>query len=163
MDALAGIAVSSGSMPTLRLTPHSRSRCSHHDSDLCFVAQSPNQSQTVIYPRAPFLPWLTTPIKLEYDGQSTREEFSGLTIQASRLTPLPKIAFSVQTGLLTSLCAIIAITCVSHHLLRHMQCFLTRNDTDPRLTRHLHIWIFLFLTGSTYVRIRHMVMDSCSF
>ena len=163
MDALAGTTVSSGSMPILRLTPHSRSRCSHHGSDLCFVAQGPNQSQTVIYSRALFLPWLTTSIKLEYDGQSTRKEFSGLAVQASRLTPLPKIAFSVQTGLLTSLCAIIAITCVSHHLLRHVQCFLTRDDTDRRLTRHLHICSFLFLTGSTYVRIRHMVIDPCSF
>jgi len=81
MDALAGTIVSSGSMPTLRLTPRSRSRCSHHDSDLCLVARSPNQSQTVIYSRAPFLPWLTTPIKLEYDDKSTREEFPGLTVQ----------------------------------------------------------------------------------
>ena len=117
MDALAGITVSSGSMSTLRLTLHSRSRYSHHDNDLCSIAQSPNKCQTVIYSCALLLHWLTTPIKLEYDSQSTREEFPGLTVQTSRLTPLPKIAFSVQTGMLTSLCAITAITCVSHHLL----------------------------------------------
>jgi len=77
---MAGTTVSSESMPTLRLTLHSRSRCSHHDSDLCFVAQSPNKYQTVIYSRALFLPWLTIPIKLEYDGQSAREEFPGLKV-----------------------------------------------------------------------------------
>ena len=150
-------------MSNLRLTPHSRSRCCHHDNDLCSVAQSPNKCQTVIYSRALLLHWLTTPIKLEYDSQSTREEFPGLTVQTSRLKPLPKIAFSAQTGMLTSLFAIIAITCVSHHLLRYVQCFLTRNDTDRRLTRHPHIFIFLLHAGSTYVRIRHMVMNPCSF
>ena len=150
-------------MSNLRLTFHSRIRCCHHDNDLCSVAQSPNKYQTVIYSCALFLPWLTAPIKLEYNSQSTREEFPGLTVQTSRLTPLPKIAFSAQTGMLTSLCAIIAITCVSHHLLRHVQCFLTWNDIDPRLTKHPHIFIFLLHAGSTYVRIRHMAMNPCSF
>jgi len=110
----------------------SRSRRSDRGRVLCLIAQIPNQSPKVAHSDALIPCRLTAAIKLEYDDQYARKAFLGLTAQG--LPPLsPKIAFSVQTGMLTSLCAIGSFISVSHPA-QVQVAFLTQADAVRRFT-----------------------------
>jgi hypothetical protein len=69
-----------------------------------------------------------------------------------RLTPSPKIIFSVQTGMLTSLCAIASLIAVGLFVVVQTHAmFLILTHTDNSLAQHLHIHLLLFPSGAMYV------------
>ena len=75
-------------------------------------------------------------------------------MKPSTLSPSPQIAFSVQTGMLTSLCAIASLISVSHHFSQTPSVFLMHplRNTDIPLSRHFHIHLLLFPAGAMCVR-----------
>ena len=72
----------------------------------------------------------------------------------------PKMALSVQTGMLTSLCAVTNLIFVGHRIFfSDTYNVLTRNIAARRLTRRSPIHIFLLLAGPTYVHMGYRPSD----
>ena len=90
-----------------------------------------------------------TPIKVGHDHQLACKE--PRQSNGSTLTLFRKIIFSVETGMLTSLCAIASFISVGYHFVPHMT-FQFLPNTDHSLASHLHLHKLLFPTGQTYVR-----------
>ena len=113
------------------------------------------QSPTVVYSRALLLRWLTTPIKFEYDDQSTCKESPGQIVQG-------KVVFFVEDA---DRPPCHRLSCFRGSSFTHIRpIFLIRNSKDHhRFTCYFVYICFYFPLGRPKYEWGYVMMDSYLF